>query len=207
MTHKNPSANTDIVAEFFSEITRDWSEASDQEEFFEIRCLGEDQKPITQLFTINTLDQAVDLAARMNLNGLNTYMMINPINGSTITEGKSATDNDILRAHFSFADADDENGLKGLNKLAQSLVPDISVITGTVPCERRHDYWRLNEPCCNLERWRRVQAEIADQFGTDKAVINPSRIMRIAGTVAYPNAKKRAKGYVDELVSMHLRAS
>jgi hypothetical protein len=33
-------------------------------------------------------------------------------------------------------------------------------------------------------------------------VVNPSRIMRVAGTVSWPNADKQAKGYVPELVTM-----
>jgi hypothetical protein len=32
-------------------------------------------------------------------------------------------------------------------------------------------------------------------------VINPSRIMRIAGTVSYPSQSKVTKGYIPELVT------
>ncbi|MGY8791794.1 MAG: hypothetical protein ACKVKR_16175, partial [Pseudomonadales bacterium] len=41
-------------------------------------------------------------------------------------------------------------------------------------------------------------------FKTDTVVKNPSRIMRIPGTISYPDNKKRAKGYIDELVELRI---
>ena len=116
--------------------------------------------------------------------------------------GKAATDPDILRAHYSFADADDQAGLTGIIKLSELCEPDIVVTTGTVPHERRHAYWRLSEACTDLELWRSTQFNIATQFATDSRVINPSRIMRVAGTVSYPNTDKQRRGYISELVTM-----
>jgi len=54
----------------------------------------------------------------------------------------------------------------------------------------------------NMDAWRDVQKAIAASLHTDPAVINPSRIMRVAGTVSWPNQKKQDKGYVPELVTM-----
>ena len=207
MTINGLLPNADIIARFISEVTSDWSDASDQEDCFEIRCLGEGPAPVTRSFRLSAAAQAVEHAVRTNQNRLNVYMTINPIDcNSSIAAGKSATDNDILRAHYNFADADDEKGLEGLKKLAESIEPDIIVTTGTIPYERQHNYWRLKEPCRDLELWRRMQVDIATQFGTDTTVINPSRIMRIAGSVTYPNVNKRTRGYVPELVSMRVRA-
>ena len=151
--------------------------------------------------------EATDLAVQMNANKLNVYMTINPIDQNKVTiSGKAAKDVDIVRAHYSFADADDELGIKGLNELSNLIKPDFIVITGTIPHERRHAYWRLTEPCLNLQLWKEKQKQIAIQFKTDKAVVNPSRIMRVAGTVSYPKKNKLAKGYVPELVTMHERS-
>jgi hypothetical protein len=208
MIIKELSSDTDIIAKFISKVTIDWSDTSDQHDVFEIRCLGEYRAPVIRSFRLSTAVQAVDFAVRMNQERLNIYMAINPIDGnSSIAAGKAATDKDISRAHYNFADADDEQGLEGLKKLAKSIDPDITVTTGTIPYERRHDYWRLNVPCSDLELWRRTQVNIATRCGTDTTVSNPSRIMRVAGSVTYPNAKKQAKGYVPELVSMRVRAS
>ena len=207
MANKKLCADRGIIAQFITIITADWSNTPHRVGGFEIRCLGENRSTVSQIFALEAVSEATDLAVRMNANKLNVYMTINPIDmGAVVKSGKSANDDDILHAHYSFADADDVQGITGLNELAGLIEPDITVTTGTIPHERRHAYWRLNEPCLNLQLWKEKQKQIAAQFKTDKAVVNPSRIMRVAGTVSYPNKNKLAKGYVQELVIMHERS-
>ena len=208
MANKKLCADRDIIAQFITIITTDWSNTPHRVGGFEIRCLGENRSTVSQIFALEAVSEATDLAVRMNANKLNVYMTINPIDmDAVVKSGKSAKDGDILRAHYSFADADDVLGLNGLNELSGLIEPDITVTTGTIPHERRHAYWRLTEPCLNLPLWRERQKQIAVKFKTDKAVVNPSRIMRIAGTVSFPNPAKLAKGYVPELVTMHERSN
>jgi len=193
---------------FITEITKDWQEAT-QNGMFEIRCLGEKNRtPVAKRFTLDKMNDAADMAIRMNATELNVYMTINPINlSSFIQQGKGATDTDIVRTHYSFADADDQQGLLGLSRLSNKLPPDITVITGTIPHERRHTYWQLTEPCFDMKLWVSKQVQIAEYCKTDGSVRNPSRIMRLPGTVSYPNYAKQAKGYVPELVAMKLGTS
>ena len=206
MKAQKPYADTTIITKFIFEITKDWLNARDQGEKFELRCLGEHRTPVTECFTLDAIDRAVDLALEMNANGLNVYTTINSINPSAVIKaGKGATDPDILRAHYSFADADDQQGLDGLNALAGLAEPDMIVTTGTVPHERRHAYWRLAEPCTDLILWRLRQIDIATKYQTDPSVCNPSRIMRVAGTVSYPSQSKLTRGYVPELVTLKVR--
>ena len=204
MAKKMLCADRDIIAQFITIITADWSNTPHRVGGFEIRCLGENRSTVSQIFALGAVSEATDLAFRMNANKLNVYMTINPINiDAVIKSGKGAKDGDILRAHYSFADADNVQGLNGLNELSGLIEPDITITTGTIPHERRHAYWRLTEPCLNLQLWKERQKQIAVQFKTDKAVVNPSRIMRVAGTVSYPSSSKATKGYVPELVTMH----
>ena len=208
MAKKKLCADKDIIAQFITIITADWSNTPHQVGGFEIRCLGENRSTVSQIFALNAVSEATDLAVRMNANKLNVYMTINPIDmGVVVKSDKSANDSDILRAHYSFADADDVQGITGLDELAGLIEPDITITTGTIPHERRHAYWRLTEPCLDLPLWKERQKQIAVKFKTDKAVVNPSRIMRLAGTVSYPNPAKLAKGYVPELVTMHERSN
>ena len=203
MANKKLCADRGIIAQFITKITADWSNTPHRVGGFEIRCLGENRSTISQIFALNAVSDATDLAVRMNANKLNVYMTINPIDmDAVVKSGKSAKDGDILRAHYSFADADDVQGITGLDELAEIIEPDITVTTGTIPHERRHAYWRLTEPCLDLPLWKERQKQIAVQFKTDKAVVNPSRIMRVAGTVSYPSSSKATKGYVPELVTM-----
>ena len=206
MKAQKPYADTTIITKFIFEITKDWPNTPDQGGMFEIRCLGEHRTPVTECFTRDEIDRAVDLALEMNANGLNVYTTINSINPSAVIKaGKGATDPDILRAHYSFADADDQQGLDGLNTIAGLVEPDMIVTTGTVPHERRHAYWRLAEPCTDLILWRLRQIDIATKYQTDPSVCNPSRIMRVAGTVSYPSKSKLTRGYVPELVTLKVR--
>jgi len=203
MTAEEPQALPDMIERFISTITQNWSQSSDQAGLFEIRCLGENRKTVIQRFAQDELHDAVDFAVRMNEFRLNIYMMINPMDmNASIGAGKGATDTDILRAHYSFADADDTEGLAGLNQLCSQVEPDIVVVTGLVPCERRHAYWRLHEPCEGLSAWTAVQKTIANKFKTDKTISNPSRIMRVPGTISFPPEGKQARGYVTEIVTL-----
>lgn len=196
------------VLRFINEITKDWRQFDELCGRFEIRCLGENRTPITQIFTLEAVAEAVDFAVQMNATKLNVYITINPINPEAVIKaGKGATDNDIVCAHYSFADADDPQGLKGLTSLADKLPPDIHVITGTVPYERSHAYWKLAEPCYDMNLWASKQLHIADQCDTDRSVKNPSRLMRLPGTVSYPSVAKQGKKYVPELVTITMGIS
>jgi len=208
MTSEKLHANKAIISRFISAITYDWSNKSKEAGLFEIRCLGEKRTTKPKRFSLDAIDEAVDFAISMNGQKLNIYMTINPIDiNASIKAGSGATDTDILRAHYSFADADDHAGLTGITKLSELCEPDIVVTTGCVPHERRHAYWGLSEACTDLVLWRSTQLNIATLFSTDRSVINPSRIMRVAGTVSYPNTDKQTHGYISELVTMKERAN
>ena len=208
MTINKLCADEEIIEQFINEITKDWHQFDELCGRFEVRCLGEHRTPITQIFTLEAVAESVDFAMQMNATKLNVYMMINPINPEAVIKaGKGARKENILRAHYSFADADDVQGLNGLSMLSNLQAPDITVTTGTVPHERQHAYWHFAEPCHHLELWEATQRRIAIEFKTDNAVVDLSRLMRLPGTVSYPSVAKQAKGYVPELVTMKLRAS
>ena len=205
MTINKLCSDKQIIEQFITEITKDWRPFAEQCGQFEIRCLREHRTPITQIFTLESVAEAIDYALQMNAAKLNVYMTINPIDPNAIsTAGKGAKDKDIIRAHDSFAAADDQQGLNGLIGLSTRQPPDITVITGTIPHERRHAYWRLVEPCHYLPLWESKQALIATHARTDSMVRNSSRIMRVAGTVGYPDPAKQKRHYVPELVAMKM---
>lgn len=63
----------------------------------------------------------------------------------------------------------------------------------------RHVYWLLAESfdltaAANVERFENALKGIADYLGGDFAATDASRILRVPGTMNYPNAKKRAAG-------------
>ena len=202
-----PQANEDQILRFIKEITQDWGQL-DGNPMIEIRTIsrGGGGANVAR-FSLDWMDDAVDHAKKMNAAKQNVYMCINPVDGNKqIGAGKGATDQDILAAFYCFADADTDGAMKNITSFAGPKFT-MSVKTGTTPFVRGHAYWKLEEPVVNLDAWRDVQQSIAHTLNTDPVVINPSRIMRVAGTVSWPDDKKKAKGYVPEIVTMRTEFS
>lgn len=165
---------------------------------FEIRAFKENAQPQTGMFQPDWIDDAVSWIEDFNARGYNIYAVRNPIRGSVPA---NASDSDIAAAFFLWADCDDAAAADNVQRFDGPRC-SAAVRTGTVPSTRVHIYWQLEEPCTDLAAWREMQRTIAAHFGSDKSVINPSRIMRVAGTVAYPDRKKRERGYVSEITSL-----
>jgi len=202
-----PQANEDQILRFIQEITQDWADI-DGNPMIEIRAIGRGGGGANVArFSLDWIDDAVEHARQMNQAKQNIYMCINPVDGNKqISAGKGATDADILAAFYCFADADTDGAMKNITSFAGPKFT-MSVKTGTTPFTRGHAYWKLEEPVVNLDAWRQVQQSIASTLGTDPVVINPSRIMRVAGTVSWPDDKKQAKGYIPELVTLRTEFS
>lgn len=161
----------------------------------ELRAFGENRRPQWARFSLDWLDEAAEWAEQMNGHGLNVYAVRNPVRAASTG---SATDADIIAAFSLWADCDDGASAGNIRRFDGPRW-SASVRTGTTPEQRVHIYWRLAEPCFDLAAWRAMQETIAAHFGSDRTVVNPSRIMRIGGTVAYPDSRKQAKGYVKEV--------
>ena len=165
---------------------------------FEVRCFKENAQPQTFKYSPDWIDDAVALIEDMNAKGYNIYAVRNPIRH---TVNGSATDADIVAAFFLWADCD-EGAAAGNVQRFDGPKYSAAVVTGRTPSMRVHTYWQLAEPCTDMAAWRDMQMTIARHFGSDPTVINPSRIMRVGGTVAYPFAQKRARGYVKEVTAI-----
>lgn len=175
-------------------MTTRWHELSEPAAL-EVRAFKENMQPQIGKFSPDDLSEAVDWIESFNESGYNIYAVRNPVR---TTIGKAASDDDIIASFFVWADCDEGTSA---NNVKQWSGPAYSaaVLTGTIPDTRVHLYWQLQEPCKDLAAWRNTQMAIAAHFGSDKSVINPSRIMRVGGTVAYPAKHKQERGYVKEL--------
>ena len=194
-----------VIKDFISQITKNWNEVG--QPLLEIRSISASGSTNAARFRLDQIDEAVEHAEAMNKSKANIYMCINPIDPIVpIPAGKAPKDTDIMAAFYCFADADTKGAMENIMSFAGPKFT-MSVKTGTTPFARGHAYWQLEEPVKNLEAWREVQKSIAASLQTDPAVINPSRIMRVAGTVSWPNKKKQDKGYIPELVTMRTQFS
>ena len=193
------SHDKEMITSYLVAITAPWiNHPSDK--WLELRCFAESRTPNVARFRPSDLSLAVAHAEAMNAQGLNVYACVNPIEPRHGLSSKAASDKDIRQAHFVFADCDEPGIAEQIPKIAPLY--DFRLITGTVPYLRCHYYWQLEQPLNDLVEWQTLQKKLALGYGTDPAVCNPSRLMRVGGTISYPDQRKRERGYIKELTRM-----
>ncbi len=190
-----PQAN--LIQQDLAFMTRRWHMLPERP-WLEVRAFKEDFQPQTAKFRHDDLDDAVEWIEDMNGRGYNMYAVRNPIRDGV---SKSAKDEDILAAFFLWADCDDPAAAGNVRRF-DGPKWSAAVTTGTIPDTRVHIYWELEEPCMDLTAWRQMQETVAAHFNSDRTVVNPSRIMRIGGTVSYPFKHKVERGYVKQITGI-----
>ena len=195
------SPDKDVIQQFLSLLTEPWKECSPKGQL-ELRFLADGKSASIARFPDDQLVNATDHIVQLNTNKLNAYVCINPVAEIPVKTSYAANDKDVLRAHFAFADCDEPGSAE---RLKNSAPPhDFCVVTGTQPHIRCHYYWQFERPLHDLAKWRVIQAGFAKAYGSDSCVKNPSRLMRIAGTVSYPSPSKKAKGYEIERTELRI---
>lgn len=147
--------------------------------------------------------EAADFAANRNREGANVYVGVNPRKPATKRPGKA---DDVGISFWHFTDIDKAPAVEQAGRRMKVLPPTMTVTTGTEPNRRPHLYWQLDYPAGEMTAWGERQRGIRDVFEGDD-VIDPSRIMRLAGTVNYPTQDKVGRGYRMELTSFRTKFS
>lgn len=117
---------------------------------------------------------------------LNVYASTNP----RIAKGCSKN-GDVLLARCLFADLDNITVEAALVRLALTGLPMPTMIV--VSGNGVHLYWRLDVPITDLAFWTALQKRIISLLGSDEAVHDPARVMRIPG---FTNVNKKAPCYI-----------
>ncbi|WP_198375109.1 AAA family ATPase [Neoroseomonas rubea] len=168
----------------------------------ELRAIHPTGRVRVQLFDCDAsgIAKAARWAARRNAHGFNVYFGINPRRpGTRRNRAASAADVEVATAHVL-----DLDGARDTKSVIAKLTPPprIIVTTGTIPNRRAHIWWFLNELQRDLPGWSNAQSRLATANGGDPSVSDPARVMRLAGSLSFPNASKRARGYVTELTAL-----
>jgi putative DNA primase/helicase len=150
------------------------------------------------------LEKAAAYAEKKNLAGFNLYVGVSLRQGETGPSGRSSGDN-FLAAAYTWADSDDAGALVRINGALEthSLPTSMLVMTGRTPHERAHLYFRLDGKATK-DQVKNANIALKKMLDTDD-VEDVCRVMRLAGTVSYPTEAKRGRGYVPELVTLHIR--
>lgn len=137
-------------------------------------------------FGTDQLDELVTEAARLNaIPYTNVYIGAALRNPDTAPFGRSK-DSDAWALTALYVDLDDEGASVKAKDIYGDLKPTMVVVTGREPHTRAQCWWRLDEPLTDASTWPNYLRGMAAKLNGDSTVTNPGRVMRLAGSIAWP---------------------
>ncbi len=139
-----------------------------------------------RLFGTDKLDELVEEAARLNAQqNCNVYV------GAALRHPDTAPfargqDRDAWALTCGYVDLDTAEAATKAKDIYGEAKPTLAVVTGRAPHMRAQLWWRLEEPITDSTQWPGLLRGIAAKLGGDPTVTNPSRVMRLAGSIAWP---------------------
>ena len=101
------------------------------------------------------------------------------------------TDADFLSSPGIWNDIDTQEQFDRAKSVHTMLRPNGSVITGNTPHMRVQNWFRSSDPIVNPDLVRSLNKRLHALYGGDEKVVNPTRLMRLPGTIAWPVKKDR----------------
>lgn len=154
-------------------------------------------------FGTDELAEATEKAVEVNSKGgVNVYV------GAALRRPgmpqRRSNDKDVLAATCYYADLDDPGAAERAKDIygtaGVGVMPTCSVVTGRHPHTRVQFWWRLSNPDVDQENTRAVGVAIANKLSGDLTVVNPSRVMRLGGSVAWPHKPGRVAELTEVVV-------
>lgn len=140
----------------------------------------------------------IEEAARLNVNeGVNVFVGPGVRHPDTV-KGRRADDKDVIYLPALYADLDDAGVAEAAAALYHHLKPTMIVTTGKVPHLRQQLWWKLDEPAKDLFQSSAQIKGITEILQGDASVHNPSRVMRLPGSIAWP----KKDGRIEEMTSL-----
>lgn len=148
-------------------------------------------------FALTDIELLVTFAYDVNIHqGSNVYFRVctlKSLPGPT-------TDEHFLQAPGAHIDHDDAGSVARLSSHPLPLKPAYLVITGRDPEIRGQTFWPVDEPITDPQIVRELNSGLAQHFGGDPAVVNPTRLMRLPGSIAWPVKKGRTQTEITQLL-------
>ena len=139
------------------------------------------------IFGTDELDQLVERAVAENRHpGQNVYIG-QALRQPGVAPFGRCKDDEFLALTAFYADIDDDvTATATINYRHRGCPPTGVVITGRHPHVRAQMLWRLKAPVRDAGDCRRQNLALAEALGGDTSVVNPSRVMRLGGSIAWP---------------------
>jgi virulence-associated protein E len=133
-----------------------------------------------------------EIVRRNSVPGQNAYVSASPRRRDT-TRDKRASRADVIAVSAAWADLDDEGVAESARQhlKAVGLPPTLVVQTGAHPHLRAQCWFLLDESTTDLDRAEAINRRLAQLLNGDRSAVDASRLMRAAGTVAWPKKSGR----------------
>ncbi len=99
--------------------------------------------------------------------------------------GSAKKDEEVTSIPAVFAEWDGvllEEVLAFVHEAQVNELPEHHLMLTTWKHGSAHIWWRLAEPCTDIPRWKRLMDRLVIALGSDPVCVNPSRLMRLAGS-------------------------
>ena len=148
-------------------------------------------------FELDEIEELAAFAADINQQpGANMYFRV-----CTLKDAPGpTTDEHFLQAPGAHVDHDDAGSVQRLSLDPLPIKPAYLVITGRDPQVRGQTFWPVDEPITDPAIVREMNVRLAKHFGGDPAVVNPTRLMRLPGSIAWPVKKGRIQTEITQLL-------
>lgn len=183
----DPKPNPEAMRELFAGLDQ-----------IHIVCIHPNGLKITGKEFGDNIENAIEYCMAQNSTGLNIYWSVNNVRSNLHAK---AGKKDITAARFCQVDIDPPKTGGAFDKGAivegmgsMECPPSFIIDSGG----GLNAFWRLDEPCKNLASIEYINQQIRDYCDADHCW-NIDRIMRLPGSVNWPDAKKRARGRVPSL--------
>ena len=103
-----------------------------------------------------------------------------------VIPGSYTTDMDFEQAPGIWGDIDTKEQFEHAKTVQTIVRPNACVITGIIPHTRVQSWFRASEPIASPDLLRSLNVRLHRLYGGDPAVVNPTRLMRLPGTIAWP---------------------
>ena len=146
-----------------------------------------------ELFGTDRTDDLVEAAVRLNkVKGQNVYIGQALRKPDTPPFGR-CNDEDFYALTAFYVDLDEKGAVDAAreNYRSTGCPPTGVVVTGTKPHTRAQLHWRLDTPETDPEICRTQNAALCEALSGDASVVNPGRVMRLGGSIAWPVKKGR----------------
>lgn len=151
-------------------------------------ALKEGRGPVAQTFDASVGDEAIAAwITEHNVNSSNIYWQVNA--AVDAARNKKARKQDIIDVVMLHVDIDDPSSDTLERLKAFEPRPSVILFSGG----GYQAFWLLDQPLVDIPKAESLNRQIAAQLGGDNCH-NADRIMRVPGTINWPNTKKQKAG-------------